>query len=172
MPDTSRALHSRRTASLFGLLPGGSAGRPAGAPRPLLLRRSTPVTILDCRCTGPGRCSRRCGPPTRRAGLPLPPGTITSRPIRACCHSLCRLRIKQVAVVAGPHSLLPARLNALGATAVKRRHSWKARKIVILDGAEMPAHVSPALRQKIVRWVSGGATLPRLGRRSRCTREP
>ena len=64
--------------------------------------------------------------------------------------------IKQVAVVAGPGSLLPARLNALGATAVSA-DTLESAEIVILDGSDMPAYVSPALRQKIVRWVSGGA---------------
>ncbi len=65
--------------------------------------------------------------------------------------------IKQIAVLAGPGSVLAAQLNALGATALPA-DSVDAAEFLVVDGTNLPATVPEAVQQKIKRWVDGGAT--------------
>lgn len=65
--------------------------------------------------------------------------------------------IKQIAVLAGPGSVLAAQLSALGATALSADSADDAQFIVV-DGTNLPATVPEAVQQKIKRWVNSGAT--------------
>ena len=66
-------------------------------------------------------------------------------------------RITQVAVLAGKGSILPAQLNALGATVVDAESLDRA-DLLLVDGTNLPPDMPLALRQKIKRWVENGAT--------------
>lgn len=65
--------------------------------------------------------------------------------------------IKQIAVLAGPGSVLAAQLVALGAAA-QSADSVGDAQFVVVDGTNLPATIPQAVSQKIKRWVSGGAT--------------